>query len=135
MKKVGIWMDKEKVHIVSLTEEGEKMETIFSELEFSKPKGGSGTPTAKWGPQDVVQDSKWLEREKHQLKNYFGKLAQVIVDAGAIALFGPAGTNKKFLKELEKNHQTLAEKVKTVDKADSMTQNQLMALVRNFFSP
>ncbi|GMN11760.1 hypothetical protein MTsPCn9_29430 [Croceitalea sp. MTPC9] len=134
MKKIGIWMDKEKAHIVQLTEEGEKMKTIFSELEFFNPSGGSRTRTAKWGPQDVVQDSKYLEREKHQLKIYFNKLTDAISDADAIALFGPANTNEKFRKELVQNHKDLAKKLKTVVKADSMTENQIKALVRNYYS-
>ena len=133
MKKVGIWMDKEKAHIVRLTDGGEKFETIFSELEFLKPKGGSRTRSAKWGPQDVVQDSRYLEREKHQLKNYFTNLAEAISDADAIALFGPADTNEKFRKELIENHATLAIKLKTVIKTDSMTENQIKALVREYF--
>ena len=135
MKNIGIWMDKEKAHIVSVSAAGEKMATIYSDLEFFKPKGGSRTRSAKWGPQDVVQDSKYLEREKHQLKDYFKKLVGAIDDADAIALFGPAETNEKFRKELMKNHKDLAKKLKTVTKADSMTENQVKALVRDYFKP
>ena len=130
---IGIWMDKEKAHIVRLKEEQEEFETLFSELEFFKPKGGSRTRTTKWGPQDVVRDSKYLEREKHQLKAYFNKLADAIGDADAIALFGPADTNEKFRKELLQNHKALAAKLRTVEKVDSMTENQIKALVRDYF--
>lgn len=133
MKNIGIWMDKEKAHVVHLTEEGEKLETLTSDLEFFKPKGGSRTRSAKWGPQDVVQDSTYLEREKHQLKAYFKNLANAIADADAIALFGPADTNEKFRKELMEHHKDLAKKLKSVVKTDSMTENQLKALVRDYF--
>jgi len=133
MNYIGVWMDKEKAHIVRLIGEQEEFETIFSELEFFKPSGGSGTKTAKWGPQDVVQDSKYLEREKHQLKAYFNNLVDAIRDADAIALFGPADTNEKFRKELLQNHKILAMKLKTVTKTDSMTDNQVKALVRDYF--
>lgn len=133
MKNIGIWMDKEKAHIVRLSKDKEKLETIFSELEFFNPKGGSRTRNTKWGPQDVVQDSKYLEREKHQLKTYFNKLADAIGDADAIALFGPSDTNEKFRKELMENYKDLAQKLTTVAKADSMTENQTKAWVRDFF--
>lgn len=133
MKQIGIWMDKEKAHIVTLTGEQEIFETIQSDLDFFKPSGGSGTKSAKWGPQDVVQDSKYLEKEKHQLKKYFNNLADAIGDADAIALFGPADTNEKFRKELVSNYKTLSAKLKTVEKADSMTENQTKALVRDYF--
>jgi len=56
-------MDIEKAHIVTLTEESEQMQTLFSEVEDYHPKGGSGTKF-KGGPQDVVKDSKYLERKK-----------------------------------------------------------------------
>lgn len=133
MKRIGIWMDKEKAQIVRLIEETEAFETIHSNLDFFKPSGGSRTRSAKWGPQDVVHDSKYLAKEKQQLKTYFDQLVKAIGDADAIALFGPADTNQKFKKELERNHKTLAEKLKTVSKTDSMTENQVKALVRDYF--
>ena len=133
MKKIGIWLDKEKAHLVTLQNEDVRFNTIYSEIEFYNPKGGSRSKT-RWGPQDVVQDSKYLEREKHQLKSYFKELAKTMADAEAIAIFGPADTNAKFHKELNENYKALASKVKTVEKADSMTENQVKALVREFFN-
>ncbi|MEK6152220.1 hypothetical protein WIW50_03130 [Flavobacteriaceae bacterium 3-367] len=133
MKNIGIWLDKEKAHVLTLTWEGETFKTIFSEMEFFNPKGGSGTKSAKWGPQDVVQDSKYLEREKHQMRGYFNKLADHLKEADALAIYGPADTNEKFRKELQENHKQLAAKIKLVAKADSMTLNQVKALIRDFF--
>lgn len=125
-------MDIEKAHIVSLTEESEQMQTLFSEVEDYHPKGGSGTKF-KGGPQDVVQDSKYLERKKNQMRTYFRNLAKVINDADSIALFGPSDTTEKFRKELNENQKELASKIKTVCKVDSMTDNQVKALVRNYY--
>lgn len=132
MKNIGIWMDVEKAHVVLLTEESEQMRTLFSKVENYRPKGGSGT-RLKGGPQDVVQDSKYLERKKNQIRSYFKNLADVIKDADSIALFGPSDTAEKFRKELNKNQKGLASKVKTVGKVDSMTHNQVIALVRDFY--
>ena len=86
------------------------------------------------GPQDVIQDRKFLERRKHQLKNYFAKIAKTIVDADAIAIYGPADTNFKLKQELSENYKRLAKKIKVIEKADSMTINQTKALLRIFFS-
>lgn len=133
MNNIGIWMDKEKAHIVRLAGEQERFETLLSDLDFFKPSGGSRTRTAKWGPQDVVQDSKYLEKEKHQLKRYFDNLIEAIGSADAIALFGPGDTIEKFEKELRKSHKGLASKLKTITKADSMTDNQIKALARDCF--
>ena len=135
MKNIGIWIDKEKAHVVSLENNKENLITLQSEIENYHPAGGSGSKGTKnrWGPQDVVQDSKFLEREKHQLKNYFKKIAEVISDADAIAIFGPSNTNLKLKKTLSVDYKHLANKIKAVEKADSMTNNQLKALVKKFF--
>ncbi len=133
MKNIGIWIDKEKAHIVVCTEHGEKLSTLQSNVEFYNPKGGSRSKT-RWGPQDVVQDSKYLEREKHQLKAYFKKLVKMVTDADALAIFGPAETGEKFEKELLEKYPKLASKVKTVTRSDSMTNNQVKALIRDFFN-
>lgn len=70
MKNVGIWMDKEKAYIINVKENNEEMTTIFSEIEDYRIHGGSGT-RMKGGPQDVVQDSKFLEREKTSIQILF----------------------------------------------------------------
>lgn len=133
MKNIGVWMDKEKAYIVFISEQGEEIKTIYSNLEFYNPTGGSRTRSAKWGPQQVVHDSKYLEREKHQLKAYFNKLAGEIGNANAILLFGPAQTKEKFQKELSVNFKDIAMKVGKVMTADSMTENQIKSIVRDYF--
>ena len=132
MKNIGIWIDKEKAHIVTLDGEKESFQTILSDLENFRPHGGSGT-RQKGGPQDVVQDSKYLEREKQQLKNYFKEIASEISETKNLVIFGPAGTNEKLRDELHNNYKLLGTKIKGVKKADSMTNNQLIAWVKNFF--
>ena len=133
MKKTGIWMDKEKAHIVRLEENGETFETLYSEMEFFNIKGGSRTRNTKWGPQDVVQDGKYLEREKHQLRQYFQKVSDGVQNADELTLYGPEDTAEKFHKYLDEQSQILAGKVRSVTKADSMTDNQVKALVKDFF--
>jgi hypothetical protein len=95
MKKVGIWLDKEKAHIVTLEHNSEIIRTVPSNIEHFHIHGGSG-PRFKGGPQDVVQDSKYLEREKHQRKAYFNTLIPFLQSSDQIVLFGPAQTANKL---------------------------------------
>ena len=132
MKNIGVWIDKQKAHIVTIENDKEQFKTVNSEIEDYNVSGGSGTKF-KGGPQDVVQDSKYLEREKHQLKSYFKEIASKIDNADSLIIFGPANTNEKFNKELQKNYKKLSAKVKEVRRADSMTNNQVKALVRDYF--
>ena len=132
MKRTGIWIDKDKALIVSLEKGKEDFKTIMSNVEHFRPRGGSGT-RAKGGPQDVVQDSKYMEREKQQIKKYFNDVVAEVKDAEDLVIFGPAGTNEKLRKEINKNHNSLGSKIKAVEKADSMTDNQVKAWVRDFY--
>ena len=132
MKNIGVWLDREKAQIITLKNNKIMMNTVLSEIENYHIAGGSGT-RFKGGPQDVVQDSRYLEREKHQLKIYFKEIASLLKNADSIVIFGPAETNQKFKKELIGNYKTISAKVKAVKKSDSMTDNQLKAWVRDYF--
>ena len=133
MKKIGIWIDKEKAHIVTVKSNKDTMKTIHSEVENYHVKGGSRSKTP-WGPHQVVKDSTYMEREKHQLKKYFNEIASAIADADSIVIYGPAETNLKLEKELKENYKDIAKKVLKVEKADSMTTNQVKALIRDFYN-
>ncbi len=134
MKYIGIWLDKEKAHFVTLENNNESLYTLNSDVEFYNPKGGSRSKS-RWGPQDVVQDSKYTEREKHQLRSFFENIDEELkkARADAIALFGPGNTYAQFHRWLEEHRRDLAKQVTKVQKADSMTQNQFKALVREVF--
>ena len=132
MKQIGVWLDKKTAHVVTLKAGDPTVEVIDSNLEFYNPKGGSRSKT-RWGPQEVVQDSRYLEREKQQLKKYFEQLIEKISHADAILLFGPGQTALKFMQEIKSSQPELAARVIKVEKADSMTDNQVVAWVRNFF--
>ncbi|WP_417801074.1 hypothetical protein [Tenacibaculum sp.] len=133
MKNIGVWLDKEKALVVTIENGTENIKTIPSNIETFRIHGGSGT-RLKGGPQDVVQDSKYLEREKHQTKRYFNELAEEVNSADSLAIFGPAETFEKFKKKLEDSHKELNARVKKVQRVDSMTDNQVKALVREFFN-
>lgn len=133
MKHTGVWLDQNKALIVTIENGAESMKSVPSNLEHFNPSGGSGT-RLKGGPQDVIQDSKYLEREKHQLKRYFDNIIDDISDTDALVIFGPAETNEKFSQELTANHTRLSAKIKGIKKTDSMTDNQVKAWVRDFFS-
>lgn len=129
MKKTGVWIDKEKAHIITLENDKENILTVFSEVEnfhitSNQFLGGS---------QEILADKKILEREKNQLKTYFKEIASHLMDADVIVIFGPAETGVRFRKELQENYRDLSTKIKGVEKADSMTENQVKAWVREYF--
>jgi len=128
-KKIGIWLDKRMAKII---DPNGQINEVGSDVEEFNASGGSGSKI-KGGPQDVVQDGKYLEREKHQMKAYFNKLAHRISDAHTVVVFGPADTGRKFADELANKDKVLSKKLVGVEKADSMTDNQLRAWVKEYF--
>lgn len=130
--KIGVWLDKKKAIIVTLYNGEVSLNTILSNVEHFHVHGGSGT-RLKGGPQDVVQDSKYLEREKHQLKKYFNNIISEIEEADAIVLFGPAEMGGKLQKEITHRHKNIKEKIIDVVKTDKMTKKQVKAWVKTFF--
>lgn len=133
MKQIGIWMDKEKAHLVSLLDGKVSFSTILSNIETNRDHVASGT-RLKEGSQEVILGRKYLEREKQQFKKYFNNLASEIKDADNIVLFGPAETGFNFKKELNTSYKDLSTKVQDVVKADSMTKGQTIAWVKDFFT-
>jgi len=133
MRRIGIWLDKKNAHIVEIHNDRVSLNTILSEVEDFNIHGGSGTKF-KGGPQDVVQDSRYLEREKQQLKKYFKNIVSAVSDAEDLVIFGPAETGEKFYKELTESYSDIKAKVKDVVKTDSMTKNQVKAWVKEFFN-
>ncbi len=132
MGNIGIWMDKRNAIILHLYDEIEKVTTVISEIETYHVHGGSGS-RLKGGPQDVVQDSKYLEREKHQFKQYAQNIVRHIKTADRIAIYGPAESGLKFHKYLKKKFKEIAHNVESVNKADSMTDNQIISLLKDHF--
>jgi len=112
----------------------EHMKIVLSKIEDFRVKGGSGT-TFKGGPQDVIQDSRYLEREKHQYKDYFNEITRLLTDTDKILIFGPAEAGKKLKNELLHSYPGLHAKVSKLIKTDSMTKNQMKAFVRDYYTP
>ncbi|WP_372642560.1 hypothetical protein [Ancylomarina sp.] len=133
MKHVGIWIDKRTAKIVSIEAGKESLDTIVSDVEEFHVGGGSGS-RSKGVQQDVVQDNKYLERKKHQLAEFFKDIVMPIADADAIVIFGPAQTGEKLYNELLEKHSQFKNKKLSVEKADNMTDNQIMAWVRNYYN-
>lgn len=125
-------MDKRQALVLYLINEEEKFNIITSKVEEYNAKGGSGSKL-KGGPQDVVHDSKYLAQEKKQLRSYFKAITENIGDVDQLALFGPAETAEKFRKELKERYEKLSSKVVVLKTVDSMTENQVKALIRDFF--
>ena len=126
-KKIGLWIDNREAIIVKLTDKGEQIIRVYSDAEKQmRFEGGSR--------KDGLQTTETIQGRKFnmQLGKYFDNIIDLIRDAEMIQIFGPGEAKDGLLKQLENDN--LKEHIAEIETADSMTENQVVAKVREYFS-
>ena len=126
-KQAGLWIDHREAVIVVLTDKDEKITHIKSDAEKqTRFPGGS----RKDGLQktEAVRD----KRLEQDLGKYFDDVIANIREAGWIQIFGPGEAKSELVKRLEVDG--LKERIVEVETTDKMTDNQIAAKVREYFS-
>jgi stalled ribosome rescue protein Dom34 len=135
MKKVGVWLDKRVAYVFLKNDSGtEEMRTVFSKTEEREEISKAYRDRVKQGATEKLSDKKLLEHEKNELNLYFTDIVNHFQDADEIVLFGPSLTAERLYKRLEVQNPLLKAKIKDVIKVDSMTKNQIRALIKNYYS-
>jgi hypothetical protein len=130
----GLWLDHRKAVIISITDDGENIERVESNVERKvRLSGGSRTGKTPYGPQQVAVDGKQETRMKRQLRNYYQEIIRRIRDANKILILGPGEAKTEFKKEMEKSRELTA-KIAIIEAEDKMTEKQIAAKARQFFS-
>lgn len=123
-KKVGLWLDRKKAVIVSITDNVEGRTIITSDMEhyvlYSTSVPGDGSP------EDVRDRRFW-----NHLSEYYDKVIAELRDAIEIQIFGPAEAKYELQKRLE--DQGLAEHIISVEDAGPLTNLQISARVKERF--
>ncbi len=132
-KKIGIWLDSKNAIIVAITNDEEILYKINSNIESRVRYYGESKKITRMGKLFIDPEKTKEERKQHQMKNYFKEIIKYIKDASEIYITGPAET-KISLKEEIKNHKELAKKIKAIEASDNMTDRQVAAKIRNYFS-
>jgi len=130
---VGIWIDHEKAFVVSIENGEEKIICIQSGVEGHFRLSGGSRSATPYGPQEVASERKMDERRKHHLHRYYRKVIHAIGDADRIFVFGPGEAKTEFGKEIKKSKE-LSCRIAEIEPADKMTERQILAKVRDFFS-
>jgi len=123
-KKVGLWLDRNKAVIVSITDDGEERKRITSDMEhyilYSKVVPGDGSP-------ENVRDRRFW---KH-LGEYYDRIIAHIRDATEIQIFGPEVAKYELQKHLES--EGLSERIVSIEDADKLTDHQIAIRVEERF--
>lgn len=129
----GIWIDTSKAIIVTLIDGKEYTLEITSEIENSVHHNSEGNIGSFMGNTHVNNEKKFDEKIKNQTNDFLKNVINKIKDEDAFYVFGPAEMKTK-LKNMIKNNNEIASKLKAVETADSMTLNQVIAKVKAFYN-
>ena len=123
-KRVGVWLDRNKAVIVSITDSGEERKRITSDMEhyvlYSATIPGDGSP-------ENIRDRRFW----NHLDEYYTSIISHIQDAKAIQIFGPGEAKYELKKHLEE--QGLSEYIVSMEEADKLTDDQIGMKVEERF--
>jgi stalled ribosome rescue protein Dom34 len=131
-KQTGVWLDKEKAIIINLDEGKHSIKYIDSDIEGRERFPGEGKNFGRFGSQFLSMENKKKNRTKKQLTTYLKRIVSEIKNADEIVLFGPAEMKTELEKLILDDH-TFKGKLLGVKPADSITENQIVAWVKEFF--
>ena len=122
--KIGLWIDHRQAVIVIVTDEGEEVKRITSNMEkdvrFS-------SRTADMGSPEDVRDRQF---ENH-LNKYYDDVIGALRNTESILIFGPGEAKGELEKRLV--GEGLKQRIVGVETVDKMTDGQIAAKVRQHF--
>ncbi len=123
-KKVGMWINRNKAVIVSITNNVEGRSIITSDMEhyvlYPTVVPGDGSP------EEIRERCFW-----NHLGEYYDKVIAHIRDAEEIEIFGPDVAKHELQKRLK--DEGLAEHVVSIENTEKMTDLEIAAKVQQRF--
>ena len=132
MKKVGVWIDLSVAIIVTIDGDKKTMKKIEG-IDNRERIPGEGKSFTRFGSQFSNLERQKESKFEHQVKMFLHSVVEQIDRSDAIVIFGPANM-KQELANLVLSEKSLVQKLKGVETADSMTDNQIMAWVVDYFN-
>lgn len=121
-KQIGLWIDHRKAVIVIVTDEGEELKKITSNME--KHVRFTGGTASEDGSTEDVRDRQF----GNHLNRYYDEVIAVIRGADSIQIFGPGEAKGELEKRLES--KGLKAHIFAIETVDKMTDRQISAKVR-----
>ncbi|MCI4442892.1 MAG: hypothetical protein JHC39_05235 [Lentimicrobium sp.] len=135
-KQVGIWIDTKKAIIVTLDgHKEEKITEIDSEVENSVYHNKEGNKGTFSGSHHSDSETKFDNRKKEQMDYYLEAVMDYIKKSDYLYIFGPGETKIKLEQKIRDEKSLGKINLKAVETTDSMTLNQIVAQVKDFYNP
>lgn len=130
--KVGLWIDHRQAIVVTITEKGEEIGLIISEVEKQFRRSGDSPMEGSYEALQVPADDSRQRAFSGHLNIYYDAIIASIRDAESILIFGPGEAKDELKKRLDGNN--LGERVVGVETVDKMTEAQIAAKIRKHFA-
>jgi hypothetical protein len=130
--KVGLWIDHKQAIIVTVTEKGEEIRRIISEVEKQLRRSGDSPMKGPYEALHVPADDSRQRTFTGHLNIYYDEVIASIRDAESILIFGPSTAKDELKERLDEND--LGTKVVGIETVDNMTDPQIAAKVRQHFA-
>ena len=131
-KQTGIWLDKEKAIIINLMKGKHTVKHLRSEITTRERFPGESKKFGRFGNQFLSMESKKRNMVKNQADEYLKNIIHEIKYVDKLVLFGPAEMKTHLQKAILKN-SIISKKLVAVEPADNMTENQLVAWVKEYY--
>lgn len=132
-KYVGVWLDTAKAFIISLVDDDVHIDRVDSQVESRIRFPGETSIYSRKGNQVANPANRVTHRRKHQLKHYFDEISDLLQEAEEIYIFGPSEAKIHLSKFLSKD-PNFTHRIKKVDSEDMLTENQMIAHVKEVFA-
>jgi len=115
-------MDHSTAHLLEYTESGGDATVVDSSLTHPEKEHSVGSS------ENVIHN-----KEQHHLLDFYKKLGEAIRNFDEVVLFGPTNAKSELLNTLKSDHRFENIKI-DIQQADKMTEKQLHAFVKDYFS-
>lgn len=128
VKQTGVWIDSHRAVIISFNGDSKNIETIYSEIETRERVDGETRSNSRFGEQHIDLEKSKESRLNGQRKLFLDDIIVKIKNVDELVFFGPAGMKNEL-----GNQSKLGNKILSIERADSMTENQMAAWVKAYF--
>ena len=129
----GVWVDAKKAIVIKIKDEDNTFKVIDSGIETREREEGEGKKFGRFAKQFVSFEKSKQRRISEQEKKYFKNILKEIENSDDLVLFGPANVKHRLEKELH-SHKGFKVNILGVEDADSMTDNQITAWVKKYYT-
>jgi hypothetical protein len=129
--KVGLWIDHRKAKVVAVTDKGEEIGLVISNVEKQLRRSGDSPLKGPYDSQQVPAGNSRQRKLTGHLNLYYDAVIASIRGAEAILIFGPGEAKGELKRRLKRDN--LGGRIVGFETVDKMTDRQIVAKVRKYF--